>query len=68
MSLLPSRQKRSCTSSVLVDMASHGATGELEGFEIFIKYLPAITTEDGLSELFAEAGEIVGASLTHLDP
>ena len=49
-------------------MASHGATGELEGFEIFIKYLPAVTTEDGLSELFAEAGEIVGASLTHLDP
>ena len=45
-------------------MAAHSATGELEGFEIFIKNLPSNTTETELSELFAEAGEIIGASFT----
>lgn len=36
------------------------AAGQLEGYEIFIKYLPDSATEAELKDFFAEAGEIVG--------
>ena len=42
------------------DGAAYSASGALEGYEIFIKYLPPDTTEASLLELFQEAGEIVG--------
>jgi 16S rRNA (cytosine1402-N4)-methyltransferase len=43
------------------------AAGNLEGYEIFIKYLPQETTEESLREFFAPAGEIVGTPrlMTH---
>ena len=37
------------------------ASGHVEGFEIFLKYLPKEATEESLKEFFAEAGEMVGA-------
>ena len=37
------------------------AAGQLEGFEVFIKYLPPQTTEESLRAFFEEAGEMVGA-------
>ena len=37
------------------------AAGHVEGFEIFIKYLPHTTTEESLTAFFAEAGPMVGA-------
>lgn len=48
-------------------MAAYSAAGSLEGYEIFVKYLPAETTETSLAEIFAEAGEIIGAPrlMTH---
>ena len=43
------------------------ATGALEGYEIFLKYLPSEATEDSLRSFFADAGEIVGSPrlMTH---
>ena len=41
------------------------ASGTVEGYEIFIKYLPHTATETGLQEYFAEAGPIVGDTLPH---
>ena len=43
------------------------AAGHVEGYEIFIKYLPAETTAPELRKWFAEAGEIVGEArlMTH---
>mmetsp|Transcript_21770 Transcript_21770/g.45981 ORF Transcript_21770/g.45981 Transcript_21770/m.45981 type:complete len:556 (-) Transcript_21770:297-1964(-) len=39
---------------------ARSATGALEGYEIFIKYLPATATEASLGTFFAEVGPIVG--------
>lgn len=36
------------------------AAGNVEGYEIFIKYLPYDTQEDALAAYFSECGEIVG--------
>ena len=36
------------------------AAGNVEGYEIFIKYLPYDTQEDDLATFFSECGEIVG--------
>eukprot|EP00930_Biecheleria_cincta_P085859 TRINITY_DN75226_c0_g1_i1.p1 TRINITY_DN75226_c0_g1~~TRINITY_DN75226_c0_g1_i1.p1 ORF type:complete len:816 (-),score=146.20 TRINITY_DN75226_c0_g1_i1:24-2417(-) len=36
------------------------AAGQVEGYEIFIKFLPPETTEETLVSFFSEAGEIVG--------
>lgn len=36
------------------------AAGQLEGFEVFIKYLPPQTTEESLRAFFEDAGEMVG--------
>jgi hypothetical protein len=36
------------------------AAGQVEGYEIFIKYLPTDTKEESLRAFFADAGEIVG--------
>ena len=47
-------------ASMPSDGAAYSASGALEGYEIFIKYLPPDTTEASLLELFQEAGEIVG--------
>lgn len=43
------------------------AAGNLEGYEIFLKYLPTETTEADLRAFFAPAGEIVGDArlMTH---
>ena len=38
------------------------ASGSVEGYEIFIKYLPQSATETDLQEYFAEAGPIIGDS------
>ena len=40
---------------------ARNAAGQVEGYEIFIKYLPSSTTEDSLAAFFAEAGPAVGA-------
>ena len=40
---------------------ARNAAGQVEGYEIFIKYLPNSTTEDSLAAFFAEAGPAVGA-------
>ena len=39
---------------------ARSATGTLEGYEVFIKYLPGHTTEKELGEYFTEAGPMVG--------
>ena len=39
---------------------ARNAAGQVEGYEIFIKYLPNSTTEDSLAAFFAEAGPAVG--------
>lgn len=46
---------------------AYSAAGALEGYEIFVKYLPPDTTEASLAELFKEAGAIVGTPrlMTH---
>ena len=44
------------------------AAGQLEGYEIFLKYLPAETTEESLRSYFAEAGTIVGSPRLLMDP
>ena len=36
------------------------AAGHVEGFEIFIKYLPPETTEQNLRDFFSTAGDVVG--------
>ena len=36
------------------------AAGHVEGYEIFIKYLPSSTTEDSIAKFFSEAGPMVG--------
>ena len=36
------------------------AAGNVEGYEIFIKYLPYDTQEDALASYFSECGDIVG--------
>ncbi|KAL1511295.1 hypothetical protein AB1Y20_006100 [Prymnesium parvum] len=43
------------------------AAGHLEGYEVFIKYLPADTTADDLKRFFSAAGEVVGDArlMTH---
>ena len=47
--------------------ATKDAAGKVEGYEAFIKYLPADTTEPELRKFFAEAGQIVGEArlMTH---
>ena len=49
-------------------MASYSASGHLEGYEIFIKYLPDTAREEPLREFFAPAGEIVGAPRLMMHP
>ena len=44
------------------------AAGHLEGYEIFIKYLPTDATEESLKEFFSAAGPIVGAPRLMLHP
>ena len=44
------------------------AAGHLEGYEIFIKYLPTDATEASLKEFFSAAGPIVGAPRLMLHP
>ena len=36
------------------------AAGKVEGYEIFIKYLPDTTKPDELKRFFSPAGEVVG--------
>jgi len=48
--------------------AAVDAAGHVEGYEIFIKYLPSDTTEEPLRAFFAEAGEIVGAPRLMMNP
>ena len=44
------------------------AAGALEGYEIFLKYLPADATPEALQSYFAEAGPIVGTPRLMMDP
>ena len=44
----------------ITDGIAISASGEFEGYEIFIKYLPKTTTEDQLSSFFHECGSIIG--------
>ena len=44
------------------------AAGKLEGYEIFIKYLPVDTQAKPLREYFAPAGQIVGEPRLMMHP
>ena len=44
------------------------AAGELEGYEVFLKFLPADATEAALKTFFADAGKIVGEPRLMMDP
>ena len=43
-----------------VEGLARDAAGNVEGYEIFIKYLPYDTEEDSLADFFSECGAIVG--------
>eukprot|EP00438_Fugacium_kawagutii_P016870 Skav219702 [mRNA] locus=scaffold817:335349:336381:- [translate_table: standard] len=43
------------------------AAGQVEGYEIFIKFLPPSATAEGLRSFFSEAGPIVGEPRIMLD-
>lgn len=56
----PPRKFLASSGSGNVEGLARDAAGNVEGYEIFIKYLPYDTQEDSLADFFSECGTIVG--------